>query len=114
MDTINTPIIYELPAIVTHCDWSKRKRDGRKLVSWYLLDWLRSRPVIFQSEFKSDIECGFFEKKQEGEDKFDAMIGLFSMLDVIWRLISEGAPNNLSITCWEGWVLGQSFNDYAG
>ena len=102
---------YSQIGIPSSLQWSKRKRNGRKKVSQYLLDWLRSRPVTFHPEIENDVVCGFSENMQ-GEDKFDAMVGLFSMLDVIWRKLCEEALDYPSVTGWEGWILGQKFNHY--
>ena len=104
---------YRQIGIPRSLKWSKRKCSGRKKVSRYLLDWLRTRPVTFQSEIENDVACGFSEN-QQGEDIFDAMVGLFSMLDVTWHKLCEEVPDYPSITDWEGWILGQKFNHFSG
>ncbi len=94
--------------------WSKRKRAGRQSISQHLLNWLSSRPVSFHARLDSNIRHGFSENSQGkdkfGEDKFDATVGLFCMLDVVCGRIPENIPGNKSITRWEGWILGQEFN----
>ncbi len=43
-----------------------------------------------------------------GEDRFDSVIGLFGLLDVLRGTRSDAAPDDPWIRTWEGWILGQA------
>ena len=86
--------------------WSKRLRDGRTMVARHLMAWLRSRPVRVEPPFVTLVSQGF-SAGSDGEDQFDAAVGLFGMIDVLDGRQPEGAPKDPAIQRWEGWILGQ-------
>jgi hypothetical protein len=49
------------------------------------------------------IEQGF----PEGDDAFDAVVGLFGMLEVVTGKRQPGEPRDDRIRKVEGWILGQ-------
>lgn len=53
------------------------------------------------------IESGF-GARTDGEDPFDATVGLFGMLNVILGRRPAGAPRSELVTAIEGWILGQT------
>lgn len=87
--------------------WSKREVSGRKLVSGALLEWLGTRPVDPQPGLRDFIAAGF-PGSSDGEDQFDAIVGLFGMLDVVDERRPNGCPDVPAISRWEGWILGQA------
>jgi hypothetical protein len=86
--------------------WSKRLRNGRTMVARHLMAWLRSRPVRVEPPFITLVSQGF-SAGSEGEDQFDAAVGLFGMIDVLDGRRPEGTPKDPAIQRWEGWILGQ-------
>jgi hypothetical protein len=42
----------------------------------------------------------------DGEDEFDAVVGLFSLLDVLLEKKPDGAPHDDIIWKIEGWICG--------
>ncbi|MGO8257715.1 DUF429 domain-containing protein [Rhizobium ruizarguesonis] len=86
--------------------WSKRQQSGRRLAGSHLLRWLASHPHIDGAALEATITDGFGIDKT-GEDRFDAVVGLLGMIDVVERRQIEGAPDDDDITTWEGWILGQ-------
>jgi hypothetical protein len=48
-----------------------------------------------------------FGPKPDGEDQFDAFVGICSMLDVVSGCRPEGAPTTNHVRRIEGWILGQ-------
>jgi hypothetical protein len=52
------------------------------------------------------VEEGF----PEGDDSFDAVVGLFGMLEVALGRREPGEPQDEHIRDVEGWILGQSQN----
>ena len=43
-----------------------------------------------------------------GEDRFDAVVGLFGMLNVVLGRRDPGDPTDETIRSIEGWILGQA------
>lgn len=86
--------------------WSKRRQAGRQSVAPHLIRWIESHPNVDGLSLIPLIEDGFGTDKS-GEDKFDATVGLFGMLDVIMGYRPEGVPHDADVNTWEGWILGQ-------
>ncbi|WP_395515527.1 DUF429 domain-containing protein [Pseudorhizobium flavum] len=86
--------------------WSKRQQSGRRSVGAHLLHWLASRPHFDGGAVEPLIRDGFGADKS-GEDRFDALVGLFGMIDVVEGQRAEGAPTMEELMTWEGWILGQ-------
>lgn len=87
--------------------WSKRRQSDRKAVAEHLIQWLRMHSDFEAVELVSHIEDGFGADRA-GEDRFDATVGLFGMLDVVMGRRREGQPDGQDIRLWEGWILGQT------
>lgn len=87
--------------------WSKRRQAGRKSVARRLTDWLAERHAKTSDRLLRQIGDGFGERAQ-GEDAFDALVGLMGMLDVIAGRRDEGLPGAAAIQRWEGWIFGQT------
>jgi len=86
--------------------WSKRQQDGRRSVASHLMRWLEDRPQVEGSGLQSLISDGFGNGK-DGEDRFDATVGLLGMIDVVECRRGEGVPEVDDVKTWEGWILGQ-------
>jgi len=86
---------------------SKRKQDHRKVCASTLFDWAKKVPVKFTQTLIDSLADGFSPSK-EGEDRFDATIGLCGMLDVLVGNKPLYEPQDESICRIEGWILGQS------
>jgi hypothetical protein len=69
-------------------------------------DWRRNRGVEFDLALIGKIDDGF-GPRPDGEDPFDTVVGLCSMLDVVFGSRTEGAPKTEDIRKIEGWILGQ-------
>lgn len=86
--------------------WSKRRQDGRRSVASHLMWWLENRPHVDGSQLQSLISDGFGNGK-DGEDRFDAAVGLLGMIDVVDGRRGEGVAEADEIKAWEGWILGR-------
>lgn len=86
--------------------WSKRQQEGRRSVASHLMRWLEDRPHVDGRELLSLISDGFGNSK-DGEDRFDAAVGLLGMIDVVDGRRGEGVPDADDVKRWEGWILGQ-------
>jgi hypothetical protein len=76
-----------------------RKRCGPAL-----FNWARSANVTLSPELTSAVETGF----PDGDDAFDAAIGLFGMLEVLLNRRTSGESNDERVTKLEGWIFGQT------
>jgi len=86
---------------------SKRRQEDRRTAMAGLLDWARQRGVTFSVELITQVEDGF-GARGEGEDAFDALIGVLGMIEVAdGRRLERPADRN-SGEAWEGWILGQA------
>ena len=85
----------------------KRSEAARKSNAKPLLDWAEAAQVALTPELRLDLEAGF-GPRPGGEDPFDAVIGLFGMLNLVLglRLLDEPAGRRLRMV--EGWILGQA------
>jgi hypothetical protein len=86
-----------------HLPIRKTRLEARQRVAPTLLRWAASANVTLKPELLRAIEGGF----PEGDDAFDAVIGLFGMLEVLMRRRSPGEPvdNDRQV---EGWIFGQA------
>jgi hypothetical protein len=85
---------------------SKRSQGHRKNKRQQLRAWFDAREYQPTRDVVAEIENGFGDSAT-GEDRFDAFVGLLSMIDVI---ISPGVarvPTDAYVRRWEGWILGR-------
>ncbi|MCD2184467.1 hypothetical protein [Rhizobium sp. GN54] len=75
-----------------------------------ILPWLAARPGLDTDLLLSAINDGFGSDKA-GEDRFDAVIGLLGMLDVVDGRRGKGIPAIDAVRKWEGWILGHHRDD---
>ena len=68
--------------------------------------WTRTNGVHLTRQLHSEIDDGF-GPAADGEDRFDAVVGLFGMLDVVLGNRASGEPED-DTTKVEGWILGYS------
>ena len=69
--------------------------------------WAAQRPMGCQPDLVEAIRDGFGPAKN-GEDPFDAVVGLFLMRDVVLGYWQDGAPDDEVVRRVEGWILGLS------
>ena len=68
--------------------------------------WAKDRGVRLDSQLEDELVDGFGSDRN-GDDRFDAVVGLFGMLDVVFGNLSSGEPRD-DTTHIEGWILGYS------
>jgi hypothetical protein len=81
----------------------KGKLEVKKSASNDLFSWAQRRGVRLHPDLKQVIEQGF----PEGDDAFDAVIGLFGMLEVALGHRASGEPKSKAVNAIEGWIFGQ-------
>lgn len=86
---------------------SKRRQADRRDDAATLLDWASARGVQPAAALTADIRDGF-GGGANGEDRFDATVGLFGMLNVALGLRPPGDPAERVLCRVEGWILGQA------
>lgn len=86
--------------------WSKRRQSDRMSLAPSICSWLGNRDQIDSRTIHDLIGSGF-GGDLNGEDRFDAFVGVLGMIDVVIGERREGVPDLLEIETWEGWILGQ-------
>lgn len=81
----------------------KGRVEVRKRAAGDLLKWAAKADVELDPELKTNIEQGF----PEGDDAFDAVVGLFGMLEVVLGHRDSGESSDVAIAALEGWIFGQ-------
>ena len=81
----------------------KGKLEARRGVGPHFLNWAINRGVALEDSLRSKIEAGF----PEGDDAFDAVVGLFGMIEIVTGRRQAGDPSDNGIRKLEGWILGQ-------
>jgi hypothetical protein len=84
---------------------SKLNMGHRREDSARLLGWANANKVQLSAALNSDIRDGFGDGR-DGEDRFDATVGLFGMLNVIFGHRTSGEPASSAVRQVEGWILG--------
>lgn len=84
----------------------KRTQADRAANAHILLGWAERAGLALAPQLCQSIESGF-GSAQDGEDRFDATIGLFGMLNVVLGFHSPGDPTDEHLRKIEGWILGQ-------
>jgi len=90
---------------------SKRNQGHRKLSSGLLLSWAENYYIKIDHDLRKNI-LGGFGSTHYGEDKFDATVGLFGMLDILLREEPFYDPEDRIIENVEGWIFGQARSEY--
>lgn len=86
---------------------SKKDQADRKANASALLKWgSKIEEVVLSPEMYSAIEDGF-GSRADGEDRFDAAVGLFGMLNIVLGYRDSGEPEDCKIRNVEGWMLGR-------
>jgi hypothetical protein len=82
----------------------KGKQEVRRAVGSHLTKWAASLDLGLEPALHGMIENGF----PEGDDAFDAVVGLIGMIEVVTGKRKPGEPSEDRIQNLEGWILGQS------
>ena len=89
---------------------SKRRQTDRKIAGSRMLAWLEVRNVSISPNLETKMRDGF-GVSEEGEDPFDAVVGLCGMLDVVLGN-RQPSPKLLPLHLErEGWIFGHSQSD---
>ena len=81
----------------------KGKLEVRRAVGIHLKKWAVSLALALEPALLGMIEEGF----PEGDDAFDAIVGLLGMIEVVTGRRQPGEPSDDRVRNVEGWILGQ-------
>jgi hypothetical protein len=87
--------------------YGKRVQTCRADNQQTILNWAAKVGVDFAPKLQVEIVDGF-SAAANGEDRFDAAVGLFGMLNVLLGHRRLDEPTEPAICRVEGWILGQS------
>jgi hypothetical protein len=87
----------------------KRVQADRAANAPALLAWAVPAPVSLTPDLQQSLLDGF-GSKPDGEDRFDAVIGLLGMLNGILGYQPIEEPEDLNIRKVEGWIFGQKIS----
>jgi hypothetical protein len=86
---------------------SKRRQADRAALAPALLAGLARLSAVPDAALVAEIAKGF-GADAAGEDRFDSLLGLLCVLNVLAGGRPDAAPDDPWIRRWEGWVLGQA------
>jgi hypothetical protein len=86
---------------------SKRRQADRAAVARQLFGAMAALEVMPDRELQQATEDGF-GSDAAGEDRFDCVLGVLCVLNVLAGHRPDTAPHDPWILRWEGWVLGQT------
>ena len=81
----------------------KGEQSVRKAAGTALIKWAAKRGIKLDAPLTVTIQNGF----PEGDDAFDAVVGLFGILEVVLGSRKSGDPLDDQKSKVEGWILGQ-------
>jgi hypothetical protein len=85
---------------------SKRRQDSRRACADAMLAFAQGK-IELDPRLETAIHDGF-GPVSDGEDPFDATVGLLGMLNVVLGHRPTSEPGDPAISRVEGWILGQS------
>lgn len=86
--------------------WSKRNQNDRRSFAGTILSWIRSRRIELTTESLEEIHDGFGQDA-DGEDRFDAFMGVLAMIEVTTGRINASPVLTKLQSLLEGWMLGK-------
>lgn len=86
---------------------SKRRYGDRRYYAEKLINWSEVLQLELDNSLLASIKDGFGDCP-EGEDQFDALVGLYGMINVVLGNHPTGEPVPPQIGNIEGWIFGQA------
>jgi hypothetical protein len=98
--------IYGHLGLLLRAGGGKRSQAARSTAAPLLLDWARRADLALAPELCAEISAGF-GSAPGADDRFDAVVGLFGLINVASGARPSGEPNDPVVRRIEGWILGQ-------
>ena len=92
---------------------SKRRQADRAALAQALLAAMAGLDAAPDAALRAALAAGF-GAEAAGEDKFDSVLGVLCVLNVLAGRRPDGVPDDPWLRRWEGWVLGQTALPRAG
>lgn len=105
-ETYPAEFYRHLGVVIPSTSGGKKVQQSRKDNAPALINWAKKTGVVITPELEKKIIDGF-GPGEDGEDPFDAVTGLFGMLNVVLGYRKEGVPDDEVINKVEGWILGR-------
>jgi hypothetical protein len=86
---------------------SKRRQADRAAVAALVVSAMQRLDVVPEAALGIAVASGF-GADPAGEDRFDCVLGVLCVLNVLAGNRPDTAPNDPWVRRWEGWVLGQT------
>lgn len=106
-ETYPAEVYRHLDLGIRRHDRSKRRQRDRAKDTEAIDAWAGKSGARLTDRLRVEIADGFGEDGS-GEDRFDAVVGLFGMLNVVFGHSLAGEPDDDTRRI-EGWILGQPF-----
>ena len=84
----------------------KRSRSSRAASAPGVMQWASGVGIDISEELGVQLDDGFGNERT-GEDRFDAVAGLFGMLAIVLGVRETGIPARDDVRQVEGWILGR-------
>ncbi len=92
---------------------SKTRQLDRRGKAETILNWAIRSEVALAEPVLNMVRDGFGSDRN-GEDQFDAFMGLLGMIEVADRRRDSGVFEEGNLKSWEGWILGQALPTTSG
>lgn len=106
VETYPAEFYSHLGLISSPLKFSKRRLEDRMTMSSQLIAWSTDHDLDLHRSILEMIASGF-GNDPNGEDKFDALVGLYGMINVIMGSHPSGEPVPPRVAKIEGWIFGQ-------
>jgi hypothetical protein len=84
----------------------KRSQAARSANAGRLMEWTSQANVALAPALRAEITAGF-GSDPGADDRFDAVVGLFGLINVVRGARPSGEPDDPAVRRIEGWILGQ-------
>ncbi len=85
---------------------SKRRQEDRMVFATRLNSYAAAHRLDLEPTLQASIDVGFGDSP-DSEDSFDALVGLYGMINVIQGNHPTGEPVPAQVSTIEGWIFGQ-------
>jgi hypothetical protein len=103
VETYPADVYLQLGLAIGRPGASKTRQEDRRADAKRLLDWCAEHAVLPDQQLTEQILDGFGPSRS-GEDPFDAVIGLFGMIDTLHRAVEPELPDDPAIRSVEGLI----------
>lgn len=106
VETYPADVYLQLGLAIGRIGASKTRQEDRRADAQRLLGWCAEHAVLPDEQLTEQVLDGF-GPSPSGEDPFDAVVGLFGMIDTLHRAVEPELPDDPAIRSVEGWMFGQ-------